>query len=212
MDQANANGGWAWVQKLALTTIKNEADRGKQMLARSVCLALAELDSVKSGNPKSDHCHDPRGVVVASLPEIAGMACCSRRSAQDAVKELERIGLVRVVRGKKPNSKMNDENAYHLLSLGSRPAKSKSIEGRAVIAPRGRAVIAPRGRAVIAPRVGQRDCTVHNLAPQEQEKESGGSPPAFDAGASAGDDSPEEGLTKKPHDPTYGGLKPDIGE
>jgi hypothetical protein len=176
---ATANGGFAWVQNLALATIKQKVDIGKQMLSRSVYLALSQLDNGQADQPK--------GTVTASLSKIASYACCHKRSVPGAVTELERVGVINVTRRRKAGQNCAEENEYQLLPFGTNPpVKNKGKTGQG-------GEINTQAGAVNAQGVVQRDCPVKKEASLLKEKGSGGTPPAIDAGASAGADSPQEG-------------------
>jgi hypothetical protein len=99
MAHSGANGGWAWVQNLALVEIADEGRVSglKRMLARSVYLALCQLDN--------GHAEGPKGVVIASQATLAKYACCDRRSIPSGVTELERAGVISVTRRTKPGQK-----------------------------------------------------------------------------------------------------------
>jgi hypothetical protein len=121
MAHSGANGGWAWVQNLALVEIADEGRVSglKRMLARSVYLALCQLDN--------GHAEGPKGVVIASQATLAKYACCDRRSIPSGVTELERAGVISVTRRTKPGQKCAEVNEYRLLAVGSNPAVTAKV-------------------------------------------------------------------------------------
>ena len=183
LEHAKANSGFAWFQKKASDEIRASVTGMSKAVALATYHALCELDSLQGGNPKSPHRGNLKGTVVASKKEIATLAGCCPKAVYMAVSELERIGVVRVHRKKKLDSKCHgyEENRYELLAMGSNQPKTSAphTEG---------------GRSETYP--------IYKEAPLLK-KESGALAPAgVDAGASAaGTEAPGENGTARHRHP-----------
>lgn len=104
------DGAWFWGNKSAMEKIRHSCERAKLVLG--VYVALCEIAS-------DEHSDD----FIASTDKIASRCGQSYSNTFELIKELERIGLVRVLRSP-TNQNFRVPSAYTLLKCEYNPFSS----------------------------------------------------------------------------------------